>query len=150
MPLHKSIAMKPKSHNKSLARQSAERVRLGAACVELAVTLPVIVLLVFASLEGANMLFLRQAVVQSAYETAKSAAKGNGDQALATTLGRQVLTSRSIVAPTITFAPANVNNLAAGTPFTVTVSVPGDSRSITGIGPFNGLTIQAQATMLKE
>lgn len=122
----------------------------GTACVELAVCLPVIVLLVFASLEGANMLFLRQAVVQSAYETAKSVAKSNGVQATAQTLGQQVLSARGVVAPTITFTPAVVEGLPPGTPFTVSVSVPGDSRSITGIGPFNGLTIQAQATMLKE
>ncbi len=122
----------------------------GTACVELAVCLPVIVLLVFASLEGANMLFLKQAVVQSAYETAKSAAKSNSDQTIAETLGRQVLSSRGIVAPTIVFTPSSVNNLAPGTQFSVSVSVPGDSRSITGIGPFNGRTILARATMLKE
>ena len=124
--------------------------RRGTACVELAVCLPVIVLLVFASLEGANMLFLRQAVVQSAYETAKSIAKTNGVQATAETLGRQVLSSRGVVSPTIRFNPANVQSLSPGSRFSVTVSVPGDSRSVTGIGPFNGLTIQAQATMLKE
>lgn len=122
----------------------------GTATVELAVCLPLIVLLLFASLEGANMLFLRQAVVQSAYETAKSVAKTNGVQATAKRLGEQVLSSRGVLAPKIVFAPTNVQNLAPGTPFSVTVSVPGDSRSITGIGPFNDLTIRAQATMVKE
>ncbi len=124
--------------------------RRGTAVVELAVCLPVLVLLVFASLEGANMLFLRQAVVQSAYETAKSVAKTNGVQANAQTLGEQVLSSRGVVTPTITFNPANVESLIPGTPFNVTVAVPSTARSITGIGPFNGLTIQARATMIKE
>ena len=96
------------------------------------------------------MLFLRQAVVQSAYETAKSVAKTNGIQATAQTLGEQVLNSRGVTSPTVTFSPANVQTLLAGTPFTVTVSAPSSARSITGIGPFNGLTIRAQATMLKE
>lgn len=130
--------------------RSLRHIKRGTAVVELAVCLPVIVLLVFASLEGANMLFLRQAVVQSAYETAKSVAKTNGVQSRAVTLGEQVLSSRGIVSPTITFNPNNVQALAAGTPFTVSVSVPGDSRSITGFGPFNGLTIRAQAAMIKE
>lgn len=124
--------------------------RNGSAVIELAVCLPVITLLVLASLEGANMLFLRQAVVQSAYETARSAAKSTGSQAGATTLGTQVLAARRIVSPTITFDPVNVDSLDPGSVFTVNVAVPGDSRSITGIGPFNGLTIDAQATMLKE
>lgn len=96
------------------------------------------------------MLFLRQAVVQSAYETAKSVAKTNGVQTNAVRLGEQVLSSRGVVTPTIVFDPANVQGLAPGTPFSVTVSVPGDSRSITAIGPFNGLTIRAQAAMVKE
>ena len=130
--------------------RSINKSRRGTATVELAVCLPLIVLLLFASLEGANMLFLRQAVVQSAYETAKSVAKTNGVQANAIKLGKQVLSSRGVVAPTIVFDPNNVQNLAPGTPFSVTVSVPGDSRSITRIGPFNGLTIRAQAAMVKE
>ncbi len=134
----------------NLTRSRHRRWLRGAACVELAVCLPLILLLVFASLEGANMLFLRQAVVQSAYETAKSAAKRNGIESKAVALGQQVLASRGVVAPTITFSPANPESLPAGTPFTVAVAVPGDSRSITNLGPFNGLTIQAQATMLKE
>ncbi len=96
------------------------------------------------------MLFLRQAVVQSAYEAAKSVAKTNGAQTTAETLGRQVLSSRGISTPTIVFTPASVDTLPAGTRFSVSVSVPGNSRSITGIGPFGGRTIQASATMLKE
>ncbi len=124
--------------------------KCGTAVVELAVCLPVIVLLVLASLEGANMIFLRQAVVQSAYEAAKSVAKTNGVQSRAVTLGEQVLSSRGVTTPTISFNPNDVQTLAPGTPFTVSVSVPGNSRSIMGVGPFNGLTIRAQATMIKE
>lgn len=62
------------------------------------------------------MLFLRQAVVQSAYEPAKSVAKTNGVQVRAVRLGEQVLTSRGVVSPTIVFAPRNVQRLAPGTP----------------------------------
>lgn len=124
--------------------------RAGTACVELAVCLPLIILLVLASIEGANMLFLRQAVVQATYETAKAAAKTNGIQANAQTLGRQVLSSRGVTSPTISFSPSSVQNLPAGSQFTVSISVPSSARSITNIAPFNNLTVRAQATMLKE
>lgn len=124
--------------------------RRGVATVELAICLPVIVLLVFASLEGANMLFLRQAAVQSAYETAKAAAKGTGKQSDATNLGNQVLASRSIATRSIVFEPANVEILPAGTPFTVTVTVPGTEKSIISFGPFRGVNVVTQATMIKE
>ncbi len=112
--------------------------------------LPLLVLLTFASLEGANMLFLRQAVVQSAYEAAKAAAKSTGGEIQATELAEQVLAARRIAQSTITFDPANVDDLDPGTPFTVTIVAPGDQRSVTGMGPFNGLNITASATMLRE
>lgn len=124
--------------------------RCGVACVELAVCLPLVMLLILASLEGSNMLFLRQAVVQSAYETAKVAAKPSGDRARAVQLGEQVLASRSVVQPQIEFIPDNFESLQPGQLFSVDVSVPGDSRSITGFGPFNGLTIRARITVSKE
>ena len=124
--------------------------RRGTAVVELAICLPVMALLIFASLEGANMLFLRQAAVQSAYEAAKAAARSNGSLQLGLQRAQQVLAARNIDGSTITFTPANVDGLTAGTPFTVAVTVPGNARSITGIGPFNGMNIQTQATMAKE
>ncbi|MFN3192243.1 MAG: TadE/TadG family type IV pilus assembly protein [Aureliella sp.] len=134
-------------HFSSRHRKQARR---GAAVVELAVCLPLIALLVFASLEGANMLFLRQAVVQSAYEAAKVAARADGSQARAQRLANDILASRNINPSRISFSPGNVDSLDAGTVFTVTVSAAGDQKSITTIGPFNGLNIEAQATMHKE
>ena len=131
-------------------RRATNRGRQGSAVIELAICLPVLALLTFASLEGANMLFLRQAVVQSCYEGAKAAARSNGGQALGRTRAEQVLAARNVNATSINFSPGNVDNLAQGTPFTVTVTVSGDARSITGIGPFNGINITASATMSKE
>ncbi len=136
----------------SPARQKNRRLkpRRGAALTEFAVCLPVIILLVFASLEGANMLFMRQAVVQSAYETVKAAAKSRGNATDAELVGRQVLTARRLTPQSITINPRNVDSLAAGTPIQVTVNVNGDAKSIIGFGPFRGLVIEAQATMFKE
>ncbi|MEM8733553.1 MAG: TadE/TadG family type IV pilus assembly protein [Planctomycetota bacterium] len=130
--------------------RNRKRTRRGAAVVELAVCMPLIALLVFASLEGANMLFLRQAVVQSAYEAAKVAARADGSQARAQRLANDILASRNINPSQISFSPSNVDSLDAGTIFTVTVSAAGDQKSITTIGPFGGLNIEAQATMHKE
>lgn len=132
-----------------LLSRLANKDRRGTAVVELAVCLPVMTLLTFAALEGANMLFLKQATVQSAYEAAKAAAKRSGSQAQGQQLARDVLTSRNITPQRIAFS-ANVDALDPGTEFTVTVSVAGDQKRIVNIGPFGGLTIQSQATMVKE
>ena len=109
-----------------------------------------IILLLFASLEGANRLFVRQALVQSAYETVKAAAKSNGTLAKAESIGAQVLEARNLPGHTITLQPRNVDRLSPGTPIVAIVQVAGDSRSVIGFGPFRGLTIEAQATMIKE
>lgn len=135
---------------RNMTHESRRKHRKGAAVVELAVCLPLIVLLTFASLEGANMLFMRQAAVQAAYEAAKSAAKSTGTLASATTIGQEVLTSRNLVVDSMTFNPTNVETVAKGTPIVVTVTLRGDSRSVVGIAPFRGLLIEAQATMMKE
>ncbi len=126
------------------------RLRRAAAAVELAICTPVITLLVLASLEGANMLFLRQATIQAAYEAGKTAAKAGGSQTQGTQLANEVLDSRRITPTSIVYNPADVDTLAQGTAFSVTVSVPGDQRSITSIGPFQNLNITATATMVKE
>ena len=112
--------------------------------------MPLLVLLIFASLEGANMLFMRQAVVQAAYESVKSAVKTHGGVAAGTQLGEEVLAARNIPLESLEFQPPDVAAAAPGTPITVTLTVNGDSRSVIGIGPFKSLKITAQATMLKE
>lgn len=58
-------------------RPTRKRKRRGAAVVEFAVCLPVIIIIVFGAIEAASLLFLKQALIQSAYERRKS---GNQDQ----------------------------------------------------------------------
>ena len=124
--------------------------RRGAATVELAVCLPVIFLLSMGAMEGASLIFLRQAMVQSAYETVKEAVRTDGSQAQGLVLGEQVLSFRGVTDQSITFSPSNVEQLDPGTPVTVTVSAPGDSNSVFPFGPFQNREISVQATMLKE
>ena len=124
--------------------------RRGAATVELAVCIPVIVLIVLGSLEGANMIFLRQALVQSAYQTIKESVKSNGSKDLGIQRGKEALAFRGIVNETIVFVPEDVDSVTRGQPVTVVVSAPGDSNSILPFGPFKGRRIEVTATMLKE
>lgn len=138
-----------KKNRPSRTRHNGAR-RRGTATVELAVCLPLLFILSMGAMEGASLIFLRQALVQSAYETVKESVRTNGSQAEGLVRGQQTLSFRTINSPTITFSPANVDNLAPGTPVTVTVSAPGDSNSVFPFGPFQNQTITVQATMLKE
>lgn len=134
--------------NRRCATKTARR--KGAATVELAVTMPIIFLLAMGSIEAASMTFLRQALVQSAYETVKEAVKTNGTQANALVRGQQVLDFRNITGEQVTFDPINVADADRGTPVTVQISAPGDANTVFPFQMFSGQTITVRATMLKE
>jgi Flp pilus assembly protein TadG len=97
--------------------------RWGAAVVEFAVTLPVLVVLVFGTVEISNGIFLRQALSEAAYEGARAAARPLGTQVSTQARIREVLASRGIDNETVTFSPSP-NTAARGTKLQVTVSVP--------------------------
>lgn len=124
--------------------------RRGAATIELAVCLPVIFLLSLGAMEGSSLIFLRQALVQSAYETVKESVRTNGTEAAGRVRGEQVLSFRNIKDFSITLSPSNIDGLEPGTPVTVTVSAPGDSNTVFPFGPFKNQLITVQATMIKE
>ena len=124
--------------------------RHGAATVELAVCLPVLILLVLGSLSATSMIFMRQAVVQSAYETIREVVKPNGSETIARQRGEDVLSFRNVVASSVTFDPADPENQVRGTPITVTVQAGADPSKFYSFGPFVGQTIEVSATMVKE
>ncbi len=130
-------------------RQRKKR-RSGAATVELAICIPVLAVIVFGSLEGSGMIFLRQALVQSAYETCKQCARTGGTESLARQRGEEVLAFRGIDGSQIDIQPSGIENLARGSQITVTVSAPSDSNSIVSFGPFRGKRITVSAVMIKE
>ena len=64
-----------------LKKQKARVKREGAAVVEFAVCLPLVILIVLGTIEAGSLLFLKQTLVQAAYEGAKVAiATGDTDQ----------------------------------------------------------------------
>ncbi len=118
--------------------------------MELAVCLPILAILVFGSVSATSMIFLRQAVVQSAYETIKEAVKSNGTVANALDKGESVLAFREITASSVSFEPGDVENQLPGTPITLTVRANADPSRFFSYGPFAGQTVEVQTTMLKE
>jgi Flp pilus assembly protein TadG len=141
----------PNFYRRSICKRSCNRSkRRAAALVELAVCMPVIVLVVFASLEGANMLFVRQATVQAAYEATKCASRRDGTRLQAERLAAEVLAARRINSLSITFVTGDPQATPSGSDVTVRVSANSDERLITGFQIFSGRQIEAVATMQKE
>jgi Flp pilus assembly protein TadG len=124
--------------------------RKGAAVVEFAVCLPVIILVVFGGIEAASMLFLRQTLVQASYEGAKTAIKNRGTTDLAINSATQVLNGRSLNNFTIEVDPPNVELAPSGQLVTITVTAPGDENSLFPFGPFKNQNVVASASMVKE
>ena len=127
-----------------------KRGRKGAAVVEFAVCLPIIILIVLGSIEAASMLFLRQAMIQSAYEGAKVAIRNNGDNDAAISAIENVAAGRRVNGLNIEFSPADVSTAEQGEIIRVTVSAPGDDNSFIPFGPFKNRIVSAQAVMVKE
>ena len=124
--------------------------RRGAAVVEFAVCLPVIILIVLGSIEAASMLFLRQALIQSAYEGAKVAIRADGNNSDATTAIENVAAGRRLNGVQIDFSPKNVSKAKQGEFISITISAPGDSNSFIPFGPFKNQIVSARAVMVKE
>lgn len=126
------------------------RKRKGAAAVEFAVCLPAIFLIVFGAIEATSMTFLRQALVQSAYEVAKESVRRGGTQANGMTVGQQVLDARNITGANISINPPVVEDANPGEPVVVTVTAPGNANTVFPFDMFANRTVTVRATMVME
>lgn len=121
--------------------------RRGSATVEVALTLPVLILLVFGSIEASNAIFLKQAATVAAYETARVASSSGGTESAAMTRGNEILTSRSIGGGTIEITPAVDAFTVRGVEITVKVSVPANANSIGPQFYYRDTTVESTFTM---
>ncbi|MEZ6123620.1 MAG: pilus assembly protein [Planctomycetaceae bacterium] len=124
--------------------------RRGVAAVEAAVTLPLLVALVFGSIEAANAIFLKQSMSIAVYEAVKVAASPQGDPALAELRCREVLQSRGITEYQLSITPQNLSSTtAAGTRVTVSLTVDADSSLIGPMWFFSDATLGKTASMIR-
>ena len=126
------------------------KLRRGAAVVEFAVCLPVIMLVVLGSIEAASMLFLRQAMIQTAYEGAKVAILRDSQNSNAIAAADAVVQGRGLNGVSLTFDPADISTAAPGDTIRIVAFAPGDSNSLLPFGPFKNQTVSAAAVMVKE
>jgi hypothetical protein len=118
--------------------------RDGAALVEFAVCLPVLLILVLGSMEATSAIFVRQALTTSAYEGIREATQVGGTTAGATSRAQAVLTARNIRGSSIRVLPADVRSVARGEPITFEVSASFALNS-----PFFGNVISDRTTTVR-
>jgi len=127
-----------------------KRLRRGVAATEFAVCLPVIVLLVLATIESCTMIFLKQSLTVASYEGMRSALENRAVAADVLDTSNQVLADRRVQGGSITITPLNFETLAPGEFIQVTASAPADLNSVIPGSFFRGKTLSATATMMKE
>lgn len=124
--------------NSSKITRSRRR-RTASATVEFAVCLPVLALLIFGSIEICNLVFLKQALSEAAYQGALAAMKPHATQSQVESRINGILDARNIGGTTSTLADGNFHSLAAGDDFTVEVSA---AASVNALGPsLVGITV---------
>jgi len=128
----------------------ASHARRAVAASELAVCLPVIVLLVLAMIEACTMIFLKQSLTVAAYEGVRTALEPNAAAADVEAACDGVLDDRRVQDGRVAIAPANFETLTPGEFIQVTVSAPASRNSVIPGSFFRGRTLTASATMMKE
>jgi Flp pilus assembly protein TadG len=120
------------------------------AASELAVCLPVLVLLVLAMIECCTMIFLKQSLTVAAYEGIRTAIEPNATAVSVQTACESVLTDRRVQGGTVTINPGDFQNLARGQYIELTVTAPANENSVIPGSFFRGRTLSASASMMKE
>ena len=104
--------------------------RKGVATVELAVCLPILMLILLAALQAADLIFLKQTVQVASYEAARAAIKRRGTNAQAYASAQEILTDRMVEGFTITFVPSDISTADRGEPVSVTVAASSDANTV--------------------
>lgn len=119
--------------------------RAGVATVELAVCLPLLVLIVFGSIQACDLIYLRHGVTTAAYEGSLEAARPDATRASVEARMEQVLELRGVKNGTVNIAAAApIENLNVGDDIRLIVRAPiGPNLKISG---FFGVSNQIRVT----
>lgn len=128
----------------------SRRQRRGVAAAELAVCLPVIVLLVIGTIDACSMIFLKQSLSVAAYEGARTAIIPGKTKDDVEAACQQILADRKVSGGQVTVKPADIAALNPGDFVDVTVSAPCSANSVVPNTFYRGRTLSATASMMIE
>lgn len=144
MPTH------PDTDRRFRFRPFARRAGRGVAAAELAVCLPVVVLLVIATLEACSAVFLKQSLTVAAYEGVRTAIVPGATATSVTATCNQILKDRKVKGGKVTVSPSNISVLKPGDYVDVTVTAPCSSNSVVPVNFYRGKNMTAKASMMIE
>jgi hypothetical protein len=128
----------------------SRRPRWGAATAELAVCLPVVVLLVVATIEACSAIFLKQSLTVSAYEGVRTALEEGATTVSVEDTCNRILAERRVQGAEVTVRPTDIASLEPGDFVDVTVSAPFTANSVVPARFYRGRSLSATASMMIE
>ena len=131
-------------------RNAAPRKGRGVAAAELAVCLPIVVLLVVATIEACSAVFLKQSLTVAAYEGVRTALVEGATASTVQTACNQVLSDRKIEGATVKVSPLDIAVLKPGEYVDVTVMAPCSENSVVPANFYRGRSLSATASMMIE
>ncbi len=135
---------------KSIFCRREKNERSGTATVEMAVCLPVIVLLVFGGVEAAHFIQLKQNLTICAYEAAKKATRDDASMQDAIDRFNEIALAKGITGASISFSPTFNTTTASGTEITVQVTAPAESNYEMPVDFFQNRNLSAEVTMVRQ
>ena len=135
---------------KAKVARTRRQSRRGVAVIELAICMPVLVLLLLATIDACVMLQLQQNAAITAYEGARIGILPGASNAKIQTQCQMLLDDRNIDDYTITTSPADVSTLSEGDLLTVTVTANCVENTVVGGIFFQGKTISESVVMKAE
>lgn len=124
--------------------------RRGAAAVEAAVCLPILLIFAFGTIESCNCIFTRQGLVVAAFEGARVAIVPGAKRENVEAQINRILEQRGIRGATISLDPPVPTGLPSGSLVTVTVEAPASSNSTFRLSAFGSMRLRGSTTMMTE
>ena len=124
--------------------------RSGAAMVEFALTLPLLLTIVLGTMETCSMLHLKQTLHIAAYEAARVSLVPKTTTAQVSYSAQAILTDRKVQGSSIAISPSSFSTAAIGSYITVTVTASSNSNFGVPLLFFKDKTITGTCSMMKE
>lgn len=124
--------------------------RRGVAAVEFAVCLPVIVLLVFGSIEASSFIFLKQSLNVAAYEGIRESIRLGSANTDGVDRAQNILVSRNVRDFQISFPNGDSSSAARGDEIVIEVSAPTQTNSPLAGQFVTNRMLTARVVMVKE
>lgn len=129
---------------------SKAETRRGLAAVEVAVCLPILLMITFGVVESCNLIYFKQSLTVAAYEGVRAAITSDAAIATVNDRSQQVLTDRRVTNATVSTTPVDPETAAYGEYVAVTVSADYSENAMLPGWFFGNRNVQATIRMMKE